>query len=268
MSLLANYNSLDSTVLNGITFDPLGAMYFSTRRFPAGQNGAALFVNELDKSTVLGVANIVPGFSVPTPGYAVADLGGCFFPNGVLAQNLLTLSCNNVSGMVSLRWQVNNNDQATYYEVQKSTDDINFETVTRIDVHNSNQSSQVYTSMNTENTDAKVTYYRVKEAMQNGVNYYSNVEKINNNTKITLIGKPNPNPFFDKFVISALLRLANPIYVKIADQDGRMVYQKIFSGQPGSNNVTVSNLQGLKPGIYVVEMRVEDEVIHEKLIKQ
>jgi len=268
MTLLANYNSLDSTVLNGITFSPLGAMYFSTRRFPAGQNGAALFVNEIYKSSVLGVATVVPGFAVPTAGYSVADLAGCYFPTGVLAQNGINLTSNYVNGMVSLRWQVTNNNQALYYEIQKSTDDANYETISRIDTRNSNQSSQVYTSMNIDNGDAKVTYYRIKQAMQNGMNYYSNVVKVNNNSKITLIGKPNPNPFINKFVVSALLRLNNPIYVKIADQDGRMVYQKVFTGQAGTNSINIDNLGGLKPGIYVVEVRVDDEVIREKLIKE
>ena len=269
MTLAANYNSLDSTVLNGIAFSPVGAMYFSTRRFPGGQSVASPpFINELDKSTVLGVAAPVAGFSVPTAGYSIADLGGCYFPLGVLAQNEMNLTSNYVNGMVSLRWQVTNNNQALYYEIQKSNDDANYETISRIDTRNSNQSSQVYTSMNIDNGDAKVTYYRIKQAMQNGMNYYSNVVKVNNNSKITLIGKPNPNPFINKFVVSALLRLANPIYVKIVDQDGRMVYHNVYTGQAGTNSINVNNLGGLKPGVYVVEVRVDDEVIREKLIKE
>jgi len=58
------------------------------------------------------------------------------------------------------------------------------------------------------------------------------------------------------------------VKVSVADQDGRIVYQKMIKGQTGSNKFSVANLSGLKPGVYLVEIRVEDEVIREKLIKQ
>jgi hypothetical protein len=268
MSFVADYNTLDSTVVNGITLDPLGRMYITTRRYPAGQNAPALYVNELYKSTVPGTATVMPGFSVPTSGYSVADLGGCYFPLGVLAQNELTLNTNYVSGIVSLRWQVNSNDQVEYYEVQRSTDDQNYETVAKVDVKNANSSSQVYTAMDKPQVNTSSVYYRIREVMASGVRFYSNVVKVNVNAKVTLLGTPNPNPFKDKFVVSALLRVDNMINVKIADQGGRIVYEKRFDGRAGSNVITVSNLSNLNTGIYLVEIKVDDETIHEKLMKQ
>ena len=268
MSLMANYNSLDSTVLNGITFSPTGAMYFSTRRFPAGQNPPALSVNQLYSSTTLGTAVLMPGFSVPTPGYSVADLGGCYFPLGVLAQNQLNLSANYVSGIVNLKWQVNNNDQANYYEVQRSSDETNFETIARIDIHNANHPSEIYNAYDVQKGEVKSKYYRIRQVMQERVSYYSNVVKINMSAKINLIDKPNPNPFKSKFVFNALLKSDNNILVTLSDQNGRKVYQKTFNGHTGANSLTVESLSNLTPGVYLVEIKVEDEVLHEKLIKQ
>jgi type IX secretion system substrate protein len=268
MSLMADYNSLDSTVLNGITFSPVGAMYFSTRRFPAGQNPPALFVNEIYKSTTPGIASVVAGFSVPTPGYSVADLAGCYFPNGVLAQNILNLSGSYLSGIVNLKWQVNNNDQASYYEVQGSDDEINFETIVKVDTQNPDHASQTYTSNDVPKGVVKSKFYRIRQVMQNGIRLYSNVVKVNISAKINLVGKPNPNPFKNKFVFNALLKADNNILVSVADQNGRRVYQKIFNGHAGANNLSVENLSNLKPGVYLVEIKVEDEILHEKLIKQ
>ena len=74
--------------------------------------------------------------------------------------------------------------------------------------------------------------------------------------------------FADRFSFSALLRADAFVKVSVADQDGRIVYQKMIKGQTGSNKFTVANLSALKPGVYLVEIRVEDEVIREKLIKQ
>ncbi len=268
MSFLADYNTLDSTVLNGITFSPVGAMYFSTRRFPAGQNPPGLFVNQIYRSTTLGATTLVAGFSVPTPGYSIADLGGCYFPNGVLAQNQLNLSANYVSGIVNLKWQVNNNDQTIYYEVQRSNDEINFETITKIDIHNADHASEMYNAYDAQKGEVKAKFYRVRQVMQSGVRFYSNVVKVNMSAKINLIDKPNPNPFKSKFVFNALMKSDNNIIVTLSDQNGRKVYQKIFNGHTGANSLTVENLSMLKPGVYLVEIKVEDEVLHEKLIKQ
>jgi hypothetical protein len=104
--------------------------------------------------------------------------------------------------------------------------------------------------------------------MQNGIRLYSNVVKVNISAKINLVGKPNPNPFKNKFVFNALLKADNNIVVSVADQNGRRVYQKIFNGHAGANNLSVENLSNLKPGVYLVEIKVEDEILHEKLIKQ
>ena len=268
MSFLADYNGLDSTVVNGITFSPLGAMYFSTRRFPAGQNPPALSVNEIYSSTTLGSVVVLPGFSVPTPGYSPADLAGCFFPNGVLSQNQLNLSANYVSGIVNLKWQVNNNDQTSYYELQRSDDETNFETINKIDIHNSDHASEMYNAYDAQKGQVKAKYYRVRQVMQSGIRFYSNVVKINMSAKINLIDRPNPNPFKSKFVFNAQLKSDNDILVTLSDQNGRRVYQRVFNGHTGANNVSVENLTNLKPGIYLVEIKVENEVFHEKLIKQ
>ena len=268
MSLVADYNSLDSTVVNGITFSPVGDMYFSTRRFPAGQNPPALTVNEIYQSSVPGNAVLIPGFSVPTAGYSIADLAGCYFPNGVLAKNQLNLSANYVSGIVNLKWQVNNNDQTSYYEVQRSDDETNFETITKIEIHNSDHASEIYSANDVQKGDGKGKYYRIRQVMQSGIRFYSNVVKINMSAKINLIDRPKPNPFTSKFVFNAQLKSDNEIFVTLSDQNGRKVYQKVFNGHTGANNVSVENLTNLKPGIYLVEIKVENEVVHEKLIKQ
>ncbi len=268
MSLMADYNTLDSTVLNGITFSPTGAMFFSTRRFPAGQNPPALSVNQVYRSTTLGTAVNMAGFSVPTAGYSVADLAGCYFPNGVLAQNQLALTSNYVSGVVNLKWQVNNNNQTIYYEVQRSDDEINFETITKIDNKNADHGSEIYTSYDVQKGVSKSKFYRIRQVMENGTRFYSNVVKVNISGKINLVDKPKPNPFKNKFEFNALLKADNNIQVTLTDQNGRKVYQKIFSGRVGANNLSVENLSNLKPGVYLVEIKVEDEVLHEKLIKQ
>ncbi len=90
MSLVADYNTLDSTVMNGIAFGPTGSMYFATRRFSGIQ--VSPYTNELYRSSAPGAATLIPGFAPITPGYSIADLASCYFPLTILPNELVELS--------------------------------------------------------------------------------------------------------------------------------------------------------------------------------
>ena len=173
-----------------------------------------------------------------------------------------------MSGIVSLRWKGNNNDEAVSYEVQRSDDETKFETVSTIDIHNADHASEVYTSMDAPNGVDKNKFYRIRQTMKSGINFYSNVVKVNVNFKINLVDQPTPNPFVDKFSFNAILRADNTVRLSMIDESGRLVYQRMIKGQAGINKFSVENLMSLNPGVYLVEIKVEDVVIRQKLIKR
>src|SRR5437763_1262605 len=109
MTWIADYNIIDSTGVSGIALDNTGKMFLSVKRF-VGNDPSAAFTSELYKSSILGTAAILVGLAPVPANTALSDLASCFFPNGVLAQDEINLSSNYVSGVVSLRWQVNDND--------------------------------------------------------------------------------------------------------------------------------------------------------------
>ena len=268
MSLVSEYDILDSTVVNGIAFDPAGQMYFSTRRFLGVQTSpAGPSVSEIYVSPTLGNASVIPGFGPLTTNFSVGDLGSCYFPTATLESNLARLSGRYVAGASNLNWSVMNNTQIQYFEIERSEDGTNFETISRVNPTNITRPSMQY-SYNDPNSETGRKFYRVREVMSSGVKYYSNVISLNINSRIAFNVKPKPNPFISSLELDFHLESNSDVLIHLIDQSGRVVKQQRFAGNRGDNRITVSNLSSLAKGIYSIELRVDGQVIREKLVKQ
>ena len=270
LSLVSDYNGLDSTVVNGIAFNMLGQMFFSTRTFNGPQNPAPnvpTYNNAIFTSASAGAVTPLAGFVNPVPGFSMADLASCNFPAGVLSDVKLALNGWNESGTAKLRWDANMNNQVSYYELESSNDGNNFEPIARINPVNITSADATYHHTDVKPGD-KVKYYRVREMMPSGTRFYSNIIKINFGSKLQLVGKPNPNPFNSKFDLRLELKSASTVSIKLRNQNGSVVYQRNVNGGTGENRLTVDGLSNLSKGIYIVEITADDEVIREKLIKQ
>jgi len=268
MTLISDYNTLDSTVINGIGFNGAGNMFLTTRRYLGPQAPTMPpFKNELYSSNISGTATVMIPFTPPTPGTSASDLATCYFPGAILAKFDVRLSGQNVSGNSSLKWEVVSNNEVQYFEVEKSRDGSNFETISRVEVSNPDQSSQKYsyTDASAENGAAK--YYRIRQVTQAGVRFYSNIVKLNGN-KISLNSNVKPNPFVNQVELSVQLATANNIKVRITSQSGAVLFQRSYKGNAGTNNITIAELANFKPGVYILELNSDNEIIREKIIKQ
>ena len=268
MSLVSEYNILDSTVVNGIAFDPAGTMYFSTRRFLGVQTSpAGPSVSEIYQSTTLGNAAVIAGYGPITTNFSGGDLASCYFPTAVLESNLARLSGKYIAGASKLNWSVMNNTQIQYFEIQRSDDGNNFETIARVNSTNLTQSSMQY-SYNDPGSETGRKFYRIREVMSSGVKYYSNIISLAINSRIAFNVKPKPNPFINNLELDFHLESNSSVLIQLIDQSGRVVKQQRVAGNRGDNRTTISNLSTLAKGIYTVELKVDGQVLREKLIKQ
>lgn len=268
MSLVSEYDILDSTVVNGIAFDPAGQMYFSTRRFLGVQTSpAGPSVSEVYVSPTLGNASVIAGFGPITTNFSVGDLGSCYFPTATLESNLARLSGRYVAGASNLNWSVMNNTQIQYFEIERSEDGTNFETISRVNPTNITRPSMQY-SYNDPNSETGRKFYRIREVMSSGVKYYSNVISLNINSRIAFNVKPKPNPFINNLELDFHLESNSSVLIQLIDQSGRVVKQQKIAGNRGDNRTTISNLSMLAKGIYTVELKVDGQVLREKLVKQ
>jgi len=268
MSLVAEYNGLDSTVVNGLTFDPAGNMYWSTRRFLGVQaSPAPPSVSEIYSSWTPGASNNIATFGPVPVNKSIGDLAGCYFPATVLAINDMRLSGKYSSGQSTLNWNSHNNDNVVYYEIQRSVNGEDYETIARIDPINITQADQSY-SYNDASAGNGRKYYRVRQIMANGSKFYSNVININVNARLTLNSKIRPNPIESFFDVSVKLINTSSVMIRLIDQNGRVMLTQRFIGQGGDNKFTVNNLSKLSKGVYIAEISVDEDVVREKVIKQ
>jgi hypothetical protein len=269
MSFVADYNSLDSTVLNGLAFDPLGKMYISTRRYAGPQNlPLPKFTNELYVSGSAGSATLIPGFGPKPASMIAADLASCYFPLAVLAVNENKLFGNYANGNIHLSWEVNNNTAVDYFEIQSSDNGSDFTTIARVSTKNTSQGTQTYTFDGAESGFGIARYYRVRQVMVQNARYYSNVLKINFSNKIQSVSKAMPNPFNSSITTNVELRTEANIAMRLLDNSGKLVSLKNFQGNRGMNKLSLDNLTALRPGLYILETVVNEETIREKIIKQ
>jgi hypothetical protein len=269
MSFVADFNTIDSTVLNGLAFDPLGGMYVSTKKYNGNQNPPLpTFTNNLYKSTSSGSSTIIPGFGPKTLGYAAADLASCYFPATLLAVNELKLSGKFYNGATNLTWSVNNNTQTDYFEVQRSDDGNDFATIGRVSSQNTGQGSQTYSFDDLQVGFGSAKFYRIRQVTEQGTRFYSNITKINFSSKIQSISKAMPNPFTSTLMVNVDLKSEANITVRLIDNAGRIVGQKSYKAFTGNNKLNLDNLAALQPGLYILETVVNEETIREKIIKQ
>jgi hypothetical protein len=210
----------------------------------------------------------MPAFTNPTAGYTISDLASCSFPLTVLAQNEVKLSGRYYGGNTNLLWDVNDNTNVSYYEIQRSDDGDNFTSIAQINPGNTGQGELSYSYKDAQSGYSNPKYYRVRAVLNSGLRIYSNVVVVIFDTKLNLLGKPSPNPFVDHINVNVQLKSANNIVARLTDQSGRVVYQQNFSGLEGENKIAIENILHLLPGIYILELSVDNESMREKVVKR
>lgn len=264
MTFVADFDGLDSTGASGVCFDATGNLYMTTRRYNDNSDlSGGGFTTELYASYDTSTTVLLPGFN-PSAGYSAGDLASCYFPNSILAQENVKLLANYLNGQVKLKWEVISNENVTKYELQRSNDGENFETIATITPGNSN----TYTYIDPQNGTDKYKYYRVRQCKTSGIRFYSNMAKVRVNSKITLASQLSPNPFIDNFNVNIDVKSAGVVRVRILDQSGRVMQVRKFNCNAGINKLSVIGLGNLTKGIYVVEIGAEEELIREKMIKE
>lgn len=269
MTLMADYPALDSTVMNGIALDLSGNMYVSTRVFNGSQSNPSTTQSpKLFQSLVPGVAANMTGFSSPTPNFSVADLASCNFPNRILSVSQVRLSGIAANGRTDLKWDLNNNEDVDYFELQRSSDANDFKTITTINSVYSGQSFAKYSYTDNQVSGSGHAYYRVRAVMKSGIRNYSNIMNILIADQMFLVSAPNPNPFVDRVDCILTLKNKTSVIMRIMDQRGSVVKQMDIDCNTGENKLTINGLGNLRPGMYIAEFRADEQVMRTKLIKQ
>jgi len=265
MTLLADYNSIDSSVVNGIAFDPAGRMYIATRVWNGPQPNST-FQNNMFRSPSPGVANEILSFGPKPVGFSIADVGSCYFPLTILANEQVQLNASNIGGKAVLKFSVFNNVEALNYELMRSEGNAeNFEVIGTVRPKG-DKAEASYQFTDPETTAGVTYYYRVRSVMHDK-RIYSNVVKLSFSNNLGIALKPWPNPFQSQVEFKLETKAAQTVTIRVIDEQGRLVKSVQQSLQRGANKVVLNNLSSLKKGIYILEVAGTSDKVMEKIMK-
>ena len=170
------------------------------------------------------------------------------------------------NSMNRLSWTVANNKGATRFNVQRSVNGKDFETVAVL-LPTEKFGSESYIYADTITSPDK-TMYRLEMLTRAEHTFYSRIvmtqAKIPSNYSIKIIG----NPVADKLCFNYTSKDEEPADIRIYDLLGKPVLNQKINSFKGNNFVTILLNSRLAPGMYVIELRNSILSLTSTFIKQ
>ena len=152
-----------------------------------------------------------------------------------------------------LKWTSLKEFDNAFYEIERSVDGINYETIDRIAGQLKSTTEKDYQSIDL--SPPSKSFYRLKMITTDGKKSYSNVIRVERQSKT------NPKITFNNIVTDQLTLQINDLkqdnlLIKIVDQSGREIYRQ--NNRPGSYDLINVNTGNLSGGLYYLILTGDD----------
>ena len=200
-------------------------------------------------------------------GMTTANMNG-YFDNGEIEDYMISVSLllpdQNVTlkaqktntENVSLVWNLNQENNNTGYDLQRSDDEISWQTITNRSTAGGGTSA-TYSYIDAE-PQLPSSYYRVRVLKNSGAIEYSNVKKVDFKQESSISLSPNPANTKATLKIESAITCVGR--VNILDYTGRSVYDANVKLTKGTNEIDLPLVKKLSSGMYKVRVKIDDEV--------
>lgn len=167
---------------------------------------------------------------------------------------------------VQLNWETATETNNRGFEIQRSSDKVNFEYVTFIQGKGTTAKKSSYSY--SDNTISKGVFsYRLKQIDLDGAYHYSNVIDVDLKAIMSFALEQNhPNPFNPSTTIRYTIQSQNYVTLKVFDVLGKKVAELVNSVQPTGNYKVEFNTGTLPSGIYYYQLSSGSESITKKMM--
>lgn len=183
----------------------------------------------------------------------------------ILPVTFSSFSVNNIEDVNLVKWITESQENNKYFELERSTDGRNFETINKQNGTNGAGTQQY--SFADETFTPGINYYRLKMIEIDGVYSYSRIIKVMNGSRSSGDLHITPNPVVKEFTLSAYFPERGPVMIRIIDVSGKVVKQISDSVDKGYITMQVYQLDKLKQGTYFVEIKQKDYTRRTKIVK-
>jgi hypothetical protein len=170
------------------------------------------------------------------------------------------------SGFVQLQWSTSTENEMKYFEIERSTDGINFRKIGKTLAKGDVNIKTEYTYLDIL-ADKGANFYRLVIIDKDGNFTYSKPITIGVEKGISLF-VVYPNPFGKRVQVKFNSEGPDQATMRIIDNTGKVITTQTDPVQAGENRLTIRNVDNLPGGIYYLELVTKDKNIRTKLIKQ
>jgi hypothetical protein len=182
----------------------------------------------------------------------------------VLSSGLTKWSGSLFDNNAQLFWEITNQDQVLYFEVQRSIDKINFEAVGKV---NADPVSGMYRyTESLSSLSGDYAYYRLKIVGKKGSVQFTHILsfplKKNAVNSLYLF----PNPVRQSVQLTLQANYDQLISVDFVDQSGKKIASRRMQVRKGVNSITLAGMDQWPNGVYFVQVRANDSILNSKMI--
>ncbi len=215
--------------------------------------GVATQINPDDVDIVWDATNSWWTITFDVTGFSGFYIAGSF---GALPVSLLNFSGYKDGTRNQLRWTTSSESNNRGFEVQRSTDGINYTTLGFVNTLalGGNSTSQLNYTYTDNNVTGSRQYYRLRQVNFDGNSKLSNIVLIKGDKPVSLtIDGLFPNPA--NSLVNVLIAAPNKdkVTMVITDIAGRTMLQKVVGIETGSNTIPV-DISTLANGTYMVKL--------------
>jgi len=162
-----------------------------------------------------------------------------------------------------LEWTTASEVNNDFFEVQRSTDGVDFETLESIRGNGTSHTVSHYSFI--DEKPASISYYRLQQVDFDGRSEFSNIVTIKRDL-IKDDAKVFPSPVQDQLTISYQANTNKALTMSITDVTGRVVINKSVNAVKGNNEFYL-DLANLPTGTYMTRLSSGTENISQVIIK-
>jgi hypothetical protein len=186
---------------------------------------------------------------------------------GPLPVTLISFSGSLQNNTALLNWTAENEINFSRYEIERSSTGTDFSTIGSVNAAGSGQTVN-YNFIDDQLPAGSILYYRLKMVDIDGQFRYSNIirlkkEAIAQSRLLSLA----PNPFENKLTIQYESSSKEKITGAVFNSQGQLIKTISFTVQEGINQLYLDGSK-LAAGVYLLQLKTNDQVIVQKIIKQ
>ncbi len=183
----------------------------------------------------------------------------------VLDVDIFNFKARRSNSNVVLSWDVSNNREATGFDIEYSYNNSNFSQLASLTPGNEiNMASYSFSNPWLINPNP-VIFYRIKVNSRDGKIKYSNIIALRNPALGSNVVTLFPNPSSGQTWLSFNSATNEVADISIWNAAGELITNTLSELHSGENLVSLPNMTGKPPGMYVVKMKLKNDLIVRKI---